>query len=82
MGVAVAILLIVQPDARRDQLAQEVHHIQRYAFVPIFLNHDGGGCALGVDVEQAILDAAFFDNGTNPLGDVDQSLRLLRFEEN
>ena len=69
VGVAVAVLLVVQPDTAGNELCKQVDHIGLYRVVPVFLDHDGPGCALGIDAEYAILNAAFIAlNGPSSVG--------------
>jgi len=74
VGVAVAVLGVVQPHAARDELAQQVHDVGLHALVPVLLDHDRGGGALGVDVHQPVAHARARGDGPHRVGDVDELL--------
>ncbi len=40
--------------------------------IPVFLDHDRGGCSLGIESDQSLTDAAGLDTGFHFQGDVDQ----------
>ena len=72
--IAVAVPSIVQPNALGNELPQEVHHVGLHTRVPIFLDQDRRGRALGVDRHQAVADTGCLGHCPHRLGDVDQGV--------
>jgi hypothetical protein len=80
VGIAVVVLTVVQPDARRHEPAQEVHHVSGDGFVPILLDHDGGRRALRVHRAEAVAHSAVPHDSPHAIRDVDQFFPPLRRE--
>ena len=74
VGIAVAVLPVVQPHAPRDHLPQQIDDVALHALVPVLLNHDGGCRALGIDAENAVAHPALVQALPNLGGDIDQLL--------
>jgi hypothetical protein len=76
--IAVAVLGVMSPHPLRDLLGEEVDDVLLHALVPVLLDHDRRRGALGVDVDDAVADAAARDDGVHFGGDVDQLLAPVR----
>jgi hypothetical protein len=77
VGVAVAVLGIVQPHALWNQLAQKIHHVGLHTLVPVFLDQDRRGRALGVDRHQSVAHTGCLRYRPHLLGDIDQGFRRI-----
>ena len=70
MAVCVAVLPVVFPYPARGELAQHGDYITLNTVVPVFLDHDRRGCALGVDAAEAGPHPALGDDRGHAVGDV------------
>ena len=77
MGIPVAVLPVMQPDALGNDLPQKVDHIRLDTFIPVFLDHDGGGGPLDVNRYDAVSNTTGCDNLPYRLGNIDQRFALM-----
>ena len=82
MGIAIPIHGIVHPNTSGDYFLQERHHIGLDALIPVLLNHDRRGCALGIHRDQPIANAAAAYDSLHLQRDVNQDFAFVRTQMN
>jgi hypothetical protein len=68
--IAVVVLVIMLPDTGRHQAVKKSDNIILNRLIPVLLDHNSCRGSLGVDIDQAGLNAGFSDDGLHLAGDV------------